>query len=74
MNKGDKVRFKSTGRYASVHMKGHRGTVVGNGDPLHTECPPGEGAIDVKCDTCERTHYTFEHYVSIVKERAPSAG
>lgn len=69
MEIGQKVRFKSTGKYSSVHMKGHKGTIVGKGDPLH---PNESAAVDVRCDTCTRIHYSFEHYVSPVKEKAVS--
>jgi hypothetical protein len=63
---GQRVRFKSTGQYAEVHMRKHKGRIIGKGDPLH---PNEAGAIDVKCETCTLTHYSFQHYVSPVKEK-----
>lgn len=72
MDIGQKVRFKSTGKYASVHMKGHKGTIISTSDPLVPECGDYGGPIDVKCDTCGSTHYSYEDYVSPVKEKVAS--
>lgn len=60
------VRFKSTGRYSTVEMRGHVGTAVAQ--------TAIADAVDMDCATCGKIHNTFAHYLEIVPPAELSAG